>query len=256
MIDEAWTPLAKHTTARIGLATRGRSIATRDHLAFQLAHAKARDAVDTLLDVPALVEALRRGNITPVTVRSRAADRRTYLTRPDLGRALDDQSVARLTDLRGSFDIVFVVADGLSAQSATNGAKALLDAALPLFEEQNWTVAPIVVAEGARVALGDEVARALGAELAVIILGERPGLSAPDSLGLYITWKPQAGHSDAARNCISNVRPDGLCFVEAAQKLFRLCVEARRRQATGTGLKDDSEDQPPAAPSGTSNSAT
>ena len=256
MTDEAWAALATRTTARIGLATRGRSIATRDHLAFQLAHAKARDAVSTSLDVPALVEALRRGNIAPVTVRSRAADRRTYLTRPDLGRALDEDSAARLGDLRGSFDIVFVVADGLSARSATDGAKALLDAALALFEAQRWTVAPIVVAENARVALGDDVARALGADLAVIMLGERPGLSAPDSLGLYITWKPQAGQPDAARNCISNVRPDGLGFDEAARRLFRLCSEARRRRMTGTGLKDESENQTLATPSGTSTSAT
>ena len=237
-MSDDWDALTAATSARVALATTGRSIATRDHLAFQLAHAKARDAVGAPFDVPALVGQLRRGNRAPVAIRSRAPDRKAYLTRPDLGRFLDDDSASRLADLAGAFDVVFVVADGLSASAATSGAKALLDAALPLFEADGLRVAPIVVAEGARVALGDAVARRIGAELAVIMLGERPGLSAADSLGLYVTWKPRGNHIDAERNCISNVRPGGLSYSDAAHALFRLCCEARRRQATGIALQD------------------
>ncbi len=238
-MSDDWRVLKDVTDARVALGTAGRSITTRDHLAFQLAHAKARDAVGAALDVAALVEQLRRGNEAPIAVRSRAPNHKTYLSRPDLGRLLDDDSTHRLAELASCFDIVFVVADGLSARAATDGARALLDAVLPLFNADGWRVAPIVVAANARVALGDAVARILGAEVTVIMLGERPGLSAADSLGLYVTWKPRENHIDAERNCISNVRPGGLSYVDAAPALFRLCREAKQRRITGTALKSD-----------------
>jgi ethanolamine ammonia-lyase small subunit len=249
VVEQPWARLRRYTAARIGLGRAGASVPTAAHLAFQQAHAEARDAVHAALDVDALLGGLRALGEAPLHVRSRAADRATYLQRPDLGRRLDDASAALLAERRApAADLAFVLADGLSAL-------ALQRQALPLFaalrerlqQEGGWTWAPPVVATQARVALGDEVGALLNARCVVVLIGERPGLSAPDSLGVYFSWAPRPGLVDAQRNCISNVRPAGLAPAAAAAKLQALLREARTRQLSGIELKDEQDDRAVAA---------
>ena len=238
MTEPAWTPLRALTAARIGLQRSGASLGTAPLLEFRLAHARARDAVHHELgDLPAL-EAL---GLPVVTVRSRAADRRTYLLRPDLGRALDDLAGPALAPHAGAHGLVVVVADGLSALAVERHVAPVLAALLPALRAGGWALAPLVVARQARVALGDAVARTLGAGAALGLSGERPGLSAPDSLGAYLTWAPAAGTTDADRNCLSNIRPDGLGHQEAAWKLAFLLDRMRATGGSGVRLKDESD---------------
>lgn len=233
MTEGAWTPLRALTAARIGLARSGASVSTGPLLAFRLAHARARDAVQHDLAVP---EALSAFGLPVVVVRSRAADRRTYLMRPDLGRALQDDPP--LTP--GRHDLAIVVADGLSALAVERHAAPVLALLLPALHAAGWAIAPLVVAHQARVALGDAVAGALGAGAVLVLIGERPGLSAPDSLGAYITWSPGAATTDADRNCVSNIRPDGLGYAEAARVLAFLLAQMRLLGESGVRLKDES----------------
>lgn len=226
------------TPARIGLCRSGVSIATRDHLAFELAHAQARDAVHDALDVEMLARDLRPLSLEVVRVASEAADRATYLARPDLGRRLDAASRERLADARRC-DVAFVVADGLSARAVATHAAPVLAKLLPLCAAQGLTVGPVVIAEQGRVAIGDEIGALLGARIVCVLIGERPGLSSPDSLGIYITLAPAPGRTDAERNCISNIRTDGMSYEEAAGRCAWLVVEALRRGATGVTLKDE-----------------
>jgi ethanolamine ammonia-lyase small subunit len=217
-------------------------VPTRAHLDFQLAHARARDAVGERIDAPALAGRIAELGIAADTLRSAASDRTSFLQRPDLGRRLDPESRRQLTEKAGGHspvDLAIVVADGLSAQAAERHAVALLAALLPRLRAEDWRLAPVAIVEQGRVAIGDEIGAAWGAALAVVMLGERPGLSSPDSLGIYVTWHPAAGRRDAERNCISNVRPDGLPPELAADRLHFLLTEARRRQVTGVALKDD-----------------
>ena len=209
------------------------------NLQFQLDHAEARDAVHERLDVETLIETLRSRGLEVLRLASAAPDRRTYLLRPDLGRELDEASRARLASSVGDYDIVFVIADGLSARAISSHAIALLDEALPAFQQGSWKLAPVVVVEQGRVAIGDEIGEILGAKLVAVLLGERPGLSSPDSLGVYLTFAPRVGRNDAERNCLSNIRSQGMSYSEAAQRLFYLCGEARRRNLTGVELKDE-----------------
>jgi ethanolamine ammonia-lyase small subunit len=247
--EQPWAVLRRHTAARIALGRAGASVPTAAHLAFQQAHAQARDAVHAPLDAGALMAGLRALGEAPLQVQSRAADRASYLQRPDLGRCLGDASAALLAARQSpETDLAFVFADGLSAL-------ALQRQALPLFTalrerlllEGGWTWAPPVVATQARVALGDEAGALLHARCVVVLIGERPGLSAPDSLGLYFSWAPRPGLADAQRNCISNVRPEGLPPPAAAAKLHALLREARTRQLSGIALKDEQDDRPLAA---------
>ena len=232
--DDPWASLRRWTPARIALGRTGDALPTRRVLEFQLAHAEARDAVRAALDADRLAGEL--ADLDPVLVASRAATRDTYLRRPDLGRRLDDASAARLRP--GAFDALAVIGDGLSAQAAQEGAPALvrrLRAGRP-----DWRWAPPVIARHARVTLGDEVAAGLGAALVVVLIGERPGLSAPRSLGAYVTWAPRPGLTrDAERNCVSNIRPAGLPVEEAATRLLALMSAARTLRLTGVGLKED-----------------
>ena len=191
------------------------------------------------LDVETLIEALRSRGLEILRLASAAPDRRTYLLRPDLGRELDEASHERLAPLAGDYDIVFVVADGLSARAVSSHAIALLDEALPAFQQSSWKLAPVVVVEQGRVAIGDEIGEILGAKFVAVLIGERPGLSSPDSLGVYLTFAPRVGRNDAERNCLSNIRSRGMSYSEAAQRLFYLCNEARRRNLTGVELKDE-----------------
>ncbi len=238
MTDPAWTPLRAFTAARIGLGRSGASLGTAPLLEFRLAHARARDAVHHDLGAVPALEAL---GLPVVTVRSRAADRRTFLLRPDLGRALDDDAGPALAPHAGAHGLAVVVADGLSALAVERHAAPVLAALLPALRAGGWALAPLVVARQARVALGDAVARTLGAAAALVLIGERPGLSAPDSLGAYLTWAPAAGTTDADRNCVSNIRPDGLGYQEAAWKLAFLLDRMRAMGGSGVQLKDESD---------------
>jgi ethanolamine ammonia-lyase small subunit len=200
--------------------------------------------VHEALDVNALGDALRQAGFRWVRVRSAAGHRIQYLQRPDLGRRLDPESIALLTrspEIESGVDAAFVVADGLSPRAAQRHAVPLLAHLTPKLLADGWHLAPLIVAEQARVGLGDEVGGLLRARLVVILLGERPGLSAPDSLGAYLTWEPRAGRTDADRNCVSNIRPEGLAYEVAAGKLHYLMTEARRRRRSGVALKDESD---------------
>lgn len=252
MADDRPTPLdmvsklRAATPARIFLPRVGAGLATRATLEFQLAHAEARDAVEERLDIETLFEELTARGLAAVRVRSAARDRRSFLLRPDLGRQLDDESRERLKDSAGDYDLAFIIAEGLSARAIARHALPLLDKTLHSLKQPSWKVAPIVLAEQGRVALGDDIGEILGARLAAVFIGERPGLSSPDSLGVYLTYAPRVGRTDAERNCLSNIRPQGLSYADAARKLLYLCREARQRQLTGVELKDEAEMLEPA----------
>lgn len=242
---DAWGKLRRFTPARIALGRAGTSLPTQAQLAFQLAHARARDAVHHPLATDVLRTALAQRGHTVTTVHSTAPDRQTYLQRPDLGRRLDETSRTALAALRAAddapFDAVVVLADGLSAFAIEQNALPFLDAMLPRLPAPAWKLAPLVIAAQSRVALGDDIAVTLHARMVAILIGERPGLSSPDSLGIYLTWQPRIGTTDAQRNCISNVRREGLDIDLAADKLLWLMNEARRRQLSGVSLKDDTQ---------------
>lgn len=229
--------LRRFTIARVALGRAGNALPTAAHLDFVEAHAMARDAVHAVLDVAALAEALRALGLDPVVVASRAPERHTYLVRPDLGRALDDVSIARLA--RCDPPLALVIADGLSATAVQRHAAPFLAEALPRLARIGVAAGPAVIALQGRVALGDAIGAALGAEAVAVLIGERPGLSAPDSLGLYLTWNPRPGRTDAERNCISNIRPAGQPYAQAAETLAWLAGEMRRRRLTGVALKDE-----------------
>lgn len=240
---DPWAHLRRYTRARIALGRRGASLPTAALLDFGLAHAQARDAVHTALDLDALDAAAQAAGLPPsLRVHSAASDRATYLRRPDLGRQLDAASRALLVEAKAqACDVVFVIADGLSARAAQAHAVPLIAQTLQRLPP-GWRLGPLVLARQARVALGDDIGALLRAAQVVMCLGERPGLTAPDSLGLYLTHGPRPGLTDAQRNCISNVRPDGLPYAQAAHKLAWLLAGARRLGMSGVGLKDDSED--------------
>jgi len=233
VIDNPWQALRALTQARIALGRAGSSMPTTAQLEFQLAHARARDAVHRPLDAAALGPGF-------LLAQSQCADRATYLQRPDLGRRLDQASCARLAAAApASCDLALVVADGLSALAIEQNARFLLDALLPRLAQDGWSLGPMVLVQQGRVAIGDQAGALLNARAVVVLIGERPGLSSPDSMGLYLTWGPRSGLTDADRNCISNVRPAGLGYAEAAHRLHYLLNQARTRGMSGVGLKDD-----------------
>jgi ethanolamine ammonia-lyase small subunit len=239
--DDPWSVLRQHTTARIGLGRAGASQPTRHHLAFQLDQARARDAVLMPLDMTRLQAELTALGQSPVVLRSAAGERRTYLQRPDLGRRLDAESAARLAALTAPsepHDIALIVADGLSAPAVQTHAVPLLQALLPGLPA-TWRLAPLCLVEQGRVAISDEIGALLHARLTVILIGERPGLSSPDSLGAYLTYGPRVGNTDAGRNCLSNIRTAGLSYAAAAHKLHYLIGQALARQLSGVALKDE-----------------
>ena len=236
--------LRDFTPARVSLGRAGSGLPTRAHLEFQLAHARARDAVHHPLDAAALALDLASLGLPVVRAASAAQNRTGYLRDPNAGRTLNLASRESLAALHGAFDAVFLVADGLSALAVHRHAAHLLACLLPSLAD--WPLAPIVVAEQARVALGDQVGAAIGAAMSVVLIGERPGLSSPDSLGAYLTWSPAAGRTDAERNCISNIRPEGLPYPLAAHRLLFLMNESRRRKLSGVPLKEEAALPPPA----------
>jgi ethanolamine ammonia-lyase small subunit len=206
-----------------------------------LAHAQARDAVHAPLDVAALEQRLAEVGFACVTVASQAEERQRYLQRPDLGRLLAEESRQRLAQSAAPCDLAQVIGDGLSSLAIERNALPFLLELRPLLEQGQWRVAPLVLATQARVALGDEVGQVLKPQLLVMLIGERPGLSAPDSMGIYLTYAARSGRLDSERNCISNVRPQGLSYAAAAHKLYWLLTQARQRGLTGVGLKDESD---------------
>jgi len=242
---DPWQMLRRFTAARIALGRTGVSQPTSAQLDFQLAHARARDAVHLALDVDALrrdLEAVWPEAGPCVVLHSAAADRNVYLQRPDLGRRLDEASRVALAAQAGSratSDVAFVIADGLSALAVAQNAAPFLGVLRACIAAEGWTVAPPMIVQQGRVAVGDEIGALLDARVVVVLIGERPGLSSPDSMGLYITWAPRVGLTDERRNCISNVRPAGQSYEEAAGRLHYLLAEARRRQLTGVELKDE-----------------
>jgi ethanolamine ammonia-lyase small subunit len=244
---DPWEGLRAHTRARIALGRAGGSLPTAELLGFSAAHAAARDAVWSALDVDALALGLLPAGLPLVRVRSQAPDRATYLQRPDLGRRLDAEAEPTLARARAEgrqdgpdgCDLALLVADGLSATAAQLHAPALVGLLAPRLRARGFRLGPLTVALQARVALEDAVGAALGARAALILLGERPGLGSPDSLGAYLVFGPRPGRTDAERNCVSSIRPDGFPIPAAAELLEWLIAESLRRALSGVELKDE-----------------
>jgi len=240
-----WLELRRLTPARIALGRTGTSLPTRAQLDFQFAHAQARDAVHLAFDHAEISSQLSERGRETLLLHSAAPDRDSYLQRPDLGRKLNDESAQALRDYTsahpGGVDLVMVVADGLSALAVHRHTLPFLTRLEEQMSGDGWSVAPVVLVEQGRVAIGDEIGQLLGAKMLVMLIGERPGLSSPDSLGLYFTYAPKVGLTDAYRNCISNVRLEGLSYGMAAHRLLYLMREACRRQLSGVNLKDEAQ---------------
>ena len=245
-VPDPWTQLKSFTRARIALGRVGSSLPTKEVLDFGLCHAMARDAVHLPLDVIALEVAIKMQEFATIQVKSMAPDRANYLLRPDWGRRLNEQSLLRLQNStlhliqNKPIDFLIVVGDGLSSLAVSRHVAPLLAEMRHLLPD-DWHTGPVVIASQARVAIGDEIGQALNARVVAMLIGERPGLSSPDSLGIYLTYNPKLGLSDADRNCISNIRPEGLPYASAAKKLFWLTKEAMRVKTSGVALKDLSE---------------
>ncbi|MBX9844906.1 MAG: ethanolamine ammonia-lyase subunit EutC [Xanthobacteraceae bacterium] len=239
--DSLWADLRRLTAARIGLPRSGASLATAPLLGFKLDHARARDAVHEPLDEARLLADLAGLGSMVLPVASAAADRREFLMRPDLGRRLALGADATLAPHAAEHDVVFVIADGLSARAVQSHAAPVLKAVVPALDRAGWRIAPLVMVRHGRVALGDAIAARLGARSVAMLIGERPGLTAPDSMGAYLTWQPGPGTTDADRNCISNIRPDGIGYADAGFKIAHLLRAMRERRISGVQLKDDSD---------------
>lgn len=242
-----WLELRRLTPARIALGRTGTSLPTRAQLDFQFAHAQARDAVHLPFDHAGLSAQLAERQRDSLLLHSAATDRNSYLQRPDLGRKLSDKSAQTLREYAlahpGGVDLVMVVADGLSALAVHRHTLPFISRLEEQMTADEWSIAPVVLVEQGRVAVGDEIGQLLGAKMVVMLIGERPGLSSPDSLGLYFTYNPKVGLTDAYRNCISNVRLEGLSYGMAAHRLLYLMREACRRQLSGVNLKDEAQVQ-------------
>ncbi len=256
VVENPWSVLRKLTPARIGLGRTGKSLPTAAHLEFQLAHAQARDAVYQPFDAAGVTRQLQALGLEVVELDSAAPDRDTFLHRPDLGRKLSTQSKQKLENFAAAkllptmvttsdydYDIVFVLGEGLAAEAIHNHAVAVLELAIGAIhlhpDSASWRIGPIVVANQSRVALGDEIGAILKAEQVAILIGERPGLSSPDSLGIYFTYAPRPGKLESDRNCISNIRHEGLQYEAAVSVLLHLMHEAHRRKVSGVILKDE-----------------
>ncbi|MBC8151308.1 MAG: ethanolamine ammonia-lyase subunit EutC [Bacteroidetes bacterium] len=243
--SDPWAFLRTHTAARIAQGRTGHSLPSHALLDFQLDHARARDAVFSELDLPCLTTELALLHPAVLTLHSQATSRREYLQRPDLGRRLNIQTkfpTAGLTGIR--VDLSIVIADGLSAAAVNHHAVPVVSRLVTAVNKLGWSLAPIALVRQGRVAIADEVAHALGADLLVMLIGERPGLSSPDSLGAYLTFRPRPGLTDESRNCVSNIRPEGLPYDFAVQKLMYLLTEMKTRRLSGVGLKDEMDGLP------------
>jgi ethanolamine ammonia-lyase small subunit len=240
-MSDGWLALRRFTLARIALGRAGHAVPTRALLEFQLAHAQARDAVQFPWDMAGFGARLRGMGQEPLVLATPVAGRDEYLRRPDLGRVLGEESRSRLRHSAASgADVALIVTNGLSSTAVERHGLPLLKAILAGYDARQLRMAPISLVANGRVALADDIGSALAARVAVIVVGERPGLSAADSLGIYLTYAPQPGNCDAQRNCISNIRPPaGMGYESAAAKLVYLTVEAMRRGTSGVALKDE-----------------
>ncbi|MGC4065239.1 MAG: ethanolamine ammonia-lyase subunit EutC [Polyangiaceae bacterium] len=244
---DPWFNLARSTNARIALGRSGGSLRTSSQLELRLAHARARDAVQASFDAATVVEQLRESGVESELVGTRANSRQEYLMNPELGRSLSDGSrchLAKIRDVRGPCELVIVVSDGLSPLAAQRQALPTLRALLPHLAQRAPSLAPVLVAPLARVKLGDEIGAALGAKVSLVLVGERPGLSSPDSLGAYITYGPCVARTDADRNCISNIRAEGLPPEEAAARIACVIAASRRQQLSGVNLELEGQTTP------------
>jgi ethanolamine ammonia-lyase small subunit len=238
--EDPLSQLKEFTAARIGIGRAGTSIPLKQSLAFKLAHAHARDAVYSELDTDKLSADLKQFELPLLLLHSQAAYREQYLQRPDLGRRLDEGSVELVNDhANAANDIVIIIADGLSATAVNHNALGLLKILIPQLQSAGLKLAPICLVKQGRVAVADDAGAHINARLSLILIGERPGLSSADSMGVYITFKPRPGLTDESRNCISNIRPHGLTFKPASKKIFYLIQEAFKRKLSGVGLKDN-----------------
>lgn len=237
MSEDKWQKLRSLTSARIGLSKAGGSLTTKAMLAFRKDHALARDAVWAELDVESLSENLKSLGLNVQTLSSQANSRETYIKQPELGRSLSQKSAWELGRVKKEkFDLSISIADGLSALAIERHAVNFLKEFLPLISQ--FSIAPISIIKQGRVAISDEIGERLKAKLSIILIGERPGLTSPDSLGIYLTYQPKAGNTDEKRNCISNIRNGGLSYEFAANKLAFLVTESMRRKLSGVDLKD------------------
>jgi ethanolamine ammonia-lyase small subunit len=243
LLADPWSALRTLTSARIALGRAGSSLPTGAQLDFQLAHARARDAVHHVADLDGIAAALQAAGLAALRVASQVPDRTAYLTRPDLGRRLLPADVARVAAVAPTdgADAALVIADGLSGLAVERHAVSLAALVASRLTAMGWRLAPVAVVCHGRVAIGDEIGERLRARLVAVLIGERPGLSSPDSLGVYLTWAPRPGRTDAERNCISNIRPEGLPVPLAAEKLLWLMLEAMRRSVTGVDLKEEAD---------------
>lgn len=232
-------PLKEFTAARIGIGRTGVSIPIKQALELRLAHAHARDAVYSHLDTTILTDELKQFGLPVLNLHSKAEYREEYLQRPDKGRKLKKSSAAELKGFAGNYDVAIIIADGLSATAVNENAPQLLQKFIPLLTTASLNIAPLCLVQQGRVAIGDKIAYLLGAKLSVMLIGERPGLSAADSVGAYLTYDPKPGLTDESRNCISNIRPKGLNYKPAAEKIFYLVQEAFNRKLSGIELKDN-----------------
>jgi ethanolamine ammonia-lyase small subunit len=243
-VPDIWNDLRKLSGARIGLQRTGASLATDPLLDFKLAHARARDAVHDELDETLLSADLAPLGIDVIGVASAAEDRQRYLMRPDLGRKLGAGDEIKLAPHAGHHDVTFVIADGLSARAVQRHAQPVVSGIIAALRAEKWNIGPLVIVRHGRVAVGDVIASLLGSDCVAVLIGERPGLTAPDSMGAYLTWQPHPGTTDADRNCISNIRPDGFGYADAALKIAHLLRAMRARRISGVQLKDDSDRAP------------
>jgi ethanolamine ammonia-lyase small subunit len=242
ILPDPWASLKAFTPARIALGRTGTAIPLQEVLQFRLAHAHARDAVYSLLDTAALIAQIEQLKLPVNLMQSSAADRQEYLQRPDKGRRLNTASADLLAATASDTPqqaIALILTDGLSATAINNNVQPLLELLVPMLQQAGIALAPVSLVQQGRVAIGDEIGSLLKAALSIVLIGERPGLSSPDSLGIYLTWQPKVGLTDEARNCISNVRPGGLSYRAAADKLFYLVRESMRLQLSGVALKDN-----------------
>jgi len=240
---DCWGELREFTDARIALGRTGYSVPTSEYLKFSLAHAMARDTINTPFDRDMLASKLSKMGLSTIYVESSASSRSVFLTRPDLGRRLSEESRDRLRAMSDKeADVLFVIGDGLSSKAVHKQAAPLIQHLLPYLNELNLTLGPVILARQSRVALADDIAEIMHCKLVVILIGERPGLSSPDSLGAYMTYKPYWGRLESERNCISNIRPAGLSYSRAAFKLAWLIEAAFSMHKSGTALKDQSDD--------------
>jgi ethanolamine ammonia-lyase small subunit len=244
-MNDAWISLRRYTQARIALGRAGHAVPTQALLDFQLAHAQARDAVHFPWNISAFAEQVHNLGEEVIILDTPVASRSEYLSRPDLGRMLNQESRIQLANIKhDAAEIVLIVTNGLSSTAINRHGISLLQAIVKAFRSKPFTIAPIILIANSRVALSDEIGSAFSAKLVIIIVGERPGLSAADGLGIYLTYNPRQGNTDAERNCISNVRPpEGMSYADAAAKLLYLSEESIRRGISGVGLKDDMNDE-------------